>query len=147
VIVTEVASPNGLDNLVRWGFSNMSSVPSPGPKVVSFQIKSGTDAILHLDIPADAADTEYNVVIVAQRAAEGPMQASPLTFVLSADAEREEDGRWFAEIIEEPGAFSYGQTREQAIKLATALALRVLADRMEGAEESQTDSVNAEGPG
>ncbi|HEV3143526.1 MAG TPA: hypothetical protein VGZ47_06525 [Gemmataceae bacterium] len=125
----------------------MNSVPPAGTKTLSFPSKADTDATLHLHIPVEAADTEYNVVLVVQRAGEGPIQGSPLTFVLSAEVECEPDARWFAEITEVPGAFSYGQTREEAIKRATACALRVLADRMEEVGESRPDSVTAEGSG
>jgi predicted RNase H-like HicB family nuclease len=46
-----------------------------------------------------------------------------------------EDGRWIAEIPELPGVMVYGDTRNQAISKAQALALRVLADRLEHEEE------------
>ena len=45
--------------------------------------------------------------------------------------EREEDGRWLAEIPELPGALAYGSTAAEAMAKAEALALRVLADRLE----------------
>jgi predicted RNase H-like HicB family nuclease len=45
--------------------------------------------------------------------------------------EQEEDGRWIAEIHEIPGVLAYGVTPLQAGAKAKALALRVLADRME----------------
>jgi len=48
---------------------------------------------------------------------------------------REEDGRWIAEISELPGVMVYGATRNQAIAKAEALALRVMADRLEHEEE------------
>ena len=48
---------------------------------------------------------------------------------------REEDGRWIAEIPELTGVMVYGTTRNQAISRAEALALRVLADRLEHEEE------------
>ncbi|MDP2839212.1 MAG: type II toxin-antitoxin system HicB family antitoxin, partial [Syntrophales bacterium] len=48
---------------------------------------------------------------------------------------REENGRWIAEIPELPGVMVYGDTRNQAISKAEALALRVLADRLEHEEE------------
>ena len=51
------------------------------------------------------------------------------------EIEREEDGRWIAEIPELPGVMVYGETREQAIAKAEALALRVMADRLENNEE------------
>jgi predicted RNase H-like HicB family nuclease len=50
------------------------------------------------------------------------------------EAEREEDGRWIAEVPALPGVMAYGQTREQAIARAEALALRVLAERLEHGE-------------
>jgi predicted RNase H-like HicB family nuclease len=40
-----------------------------------------------------------------------------------------EDGRSIAEVLELPGVISYGATREEAIRKAEALALRVIADR------------------
>ena len=49
--------------------------------------------------------------------------------------EREEDGRWITEIPELPGVMAYGQSREEAIAKVEALALRVIADRLEHGEE------------
>ena len=48
--------------------------------------------------------------------------------------EREEDGRWIAEVPELPGVLAYGATREEAMVKAEALALRVLAERLENNE-------------
>lgn len=45
--------------------------------------------------------------------------------------EREEDGRWLAEVPELPGVLAYGATPDEAMAKAEALALRVLADRLE----------------
>ena len=45
--------------------------------------------------------------------------------------EQEDDGRWIAEVPEIPGVLAYGVTPLQAGARARALALRVLADRME----------------
>ena len=53
---------------------------------------------------------------------------------LTVEVEREEDGRWLAEVPDLPGVLAYGQTRDQAIARAEALALRVLADRLEHGE-------------
>ena len=50
------------------------------------------------------------------------------------EIEREEDGRWIGEIPELPGVMVYGQSREDVIVRAQALALRVLADRLEHGE-------------
>jgi predicted RNase H-like HicB family nuclease len=51
------------------------------------------------------------------------------------EVDREDDGRWIAEIPELPGVMVYGSTRDAAICQAKALALRVLADRLEHGEE------------
>lgn len=45
--------------------------------------------------------------------------------------DREEDGRWIAEIPSLPGAMAYGATKAQAKKAALAIAYRILADRVE----------------
>ena len=51
--------------------------------------------------------------------------------MFTLEIEREEDGRWIAEIPELPGVMKYGDTREVAIAQTEALALRVLAERIE----------------
>ncbi len=53
----------------------------------------------------------------------------------TVETEREEDGRWIAEVSEIPGVLKYGQSREEAIAQAEALALRVIADRIEHGEQ------------
>jgi predicted RNase H-like HicB family nuclease len=54
--------------------------------------------------------------------------------VLTIELDREEDGRWIAEVVEIPGALAYGVTSEQAKAKAQAVALRVLADQLEHGE-------------
>lgn len=53
---------------------------------------------------------------------------------LTVEIEQEEDGRWLAEVVDLPGALAYGESRDQAVARVEALALRVLADRLEHAE-------------
>jgi predicted RNase H-like HicB family nuclease len=50
------------------------------------------------------------------------------------EVEQEEDGRWIAEILEIPGVLVYGSTQQQAISNVQALALRVIADKLEYGE-------------
>jgi predicted RNase H-like HicB family nuclease len=50
------------------------------------------------------------------------------------DLEKEEDGRWIAEVSDLPGVLAYGKTREEAIARVEALALRVIADRIDHGE-------------
>jgi len=52
----------------------------------------------------------------------------------TVETEREDDGRWIAEVAELPGVMKYGQTRDEAIAQVEALALRVMADRIEHGE-------------
>ncbi|MBW4538777.1 MAG: type II toxin-antitoxin system HicB family antitoxin [Myxacorys chilensis ATA2-1-KO14] len=52
------------------------------------------------------------------------------------ETEQETDGRWIAEVSGIPGALAYGESRERAIANVQALALRVLADRIEQSEAS-----------
>lgn len=47
------------------------------------------------------------------------------------EIEQETDGRWIAEVPELPGVMAYGESRDEAIRRAQALSLRVLADRLE----------------
>jgi predicted RNase H-like HicB family nuclease len=54
--------------------------------------------------------------------------------MLRIEAEREEDGRWLAEVPGLPGVLSYGATDKEARAKATALALRVIAERVENGE-------------
>jgi predicted RNase H-like HicB family nuclease len=52
----------------------------------------------------------------------------------------EEDGRWIAEIEALPGVLAYGATKQEAQSKVEALALRVIADRIES-EQSTAGSV------
>ena len=53
---------------------------------------------------------------------------------LTVEIEREEDGRWLAEVSDLPGVLAYGSSRDEALARVEALALRVLADRLEHGE-------------
>jgi len=48
----------------------------------------------------------------------------------AVEIEQETDGRWIAEVSELPGVMAYGNSRDEAIRRAQALSLRVLADRL-----------------
>jgi predicted RNase H-like HicB family nuclease len=51
--------------------------------------------------------------------------------LLKVEFDREEDGRWIADVPELPGVTVYGSTKEDALSRVQALALRVLADMIE----------------
>jgi predicted RNase H-like HicB family nuclease len=53
---------------------------------------------------------------------------------MKIEIEREDDGRWLAEIPELSGVLVYGTSREETITRAEALALRVIADRLDHGE-------------
>jgi predicted RNase H-like HicB family nuclease len=48
--------------------------------------------------------------------------------------EREEDGRWIAEVLELPGVMAYGKSPDEAMANAKALALHTVADLLEHGE-------------
>jgi len=50
------------------------------------------------------------------------------------EVEQEEDGRWLAEVVELPGVLAYGETEQGALSRVQALALRVIAERLEHGE-------------
>jgi predicted RNase H-like HicB family nuclease len=52
----------------------------------------------------------------------------------SIELERENDGRWIAEIPALAGVMCYGQDRDEAVARVQALALRVIAERLEHRE-------------
>lgn len=54
--------------------------------------------------------------------------------------EREDDGRWIAEIPGLPGVMAYGTTRHEAESKVQAIALRVIADQLER-DHATTDHV------
>lgn len=55
--------------------------------------------------------------------------------MLKIETEREEDGRWLADVPAIPGAMAYGQDKAEAIAKAEALALRAMAERLEHGED------------
>jgi predicted RNase H-like HicB family nuclease len=54
--------------------------------------------------------------------------------MLTIDVELEDDGRWIGEVAALPGVIVYGDTEAEARQKAAALALRVIADRIEHGE-------------
>lgn len=52
----------------------------------------------------------------------------------TVEYEQEEDGRWLAEVKELPGVLTYDKDPDDAVAHAQALALRVVADRLENGE-------------
>lgn len=50
------------------------------------------------------------------------------------EIEREDDGRWIADVVALPGVLAYGRSADEALANAQAMALRVLADRLEHGE-------------
>ena len=72
----------------------------------------------------------------------GPQPSEPIPppregsnrMTFRVEVERESDGRWLAEVRELPGVMAYGPTAAAAGARAQALALRVVADRLEHGE-------------
>lgn len=55
-----------------------------------------------------------------------------MTFII--ELEQETDGRWIAEVPSMPGVLCYGMDRDDAVARVQALALRVIAERLEHRE-------------
>ena len=64
---------------------------------------------------------------------------------LTLECEREDDGRWLAEVSQLPGVLAYGSSANEAMAKAEVLALRVLAERLEHGE-SQPLEINISFP-
>jgi predicted RNase H-like HicB family nuclease len=65
---------------------------------------------------------------------EMPKAPTVSSFSLAIEYYREEDGRWLADIQALPGVTAYGRTKKQATAAVQALALRLIADRLEHGE-------------
>ncbi|MGO8684594.1 MAG: type II toxin-antitoxin system HicB family antitoxin [Thermoleophilia bacterium] len=69
-----------------------------------------------------------------------------MSVIFTIEIEQETDGRWLAEVLELPGVLAYGSSSDAAVARVQALALRVVADRLEHDEvgsEVLTISFNA----
>jgi predicted RNase H-like HicB family nuclease len=55
------------------------------------------------------------------------------------EVEREDDGRWLAEVVQLPGALAYGASAGEAMARAEALALSALAEQLEHGEAGPLD--------
>jgi predicted RNase H-like HicB family nuclease len=62
--------------------------------------------------------------------------------MLKIELEREEDGRWIAEVPALPGVLAYGETEAEASARAVSLALRVIADRIDNGEALPEEASN-----
>jgi predicted RNase H-like HicB family nuclease len=70
----------------------------------------------------------------------GSARSGDLQFSIELD--REEDGRWIAEIPEVPGALAYGATQHEAVAKAYAIALRAVADDVEQSTDDPPNSIH-----
>jgi predicted RNase H-like HicB family nuclease len=71
--------------------------------------------------------------------------ASMSHIVYKVETEVEADGRWIAEVVDLPGVMAYGSTEKEVVASVQALALRVLADRIEEQKEpAETVTVSIE---
>ena len=60
--------------------------------------------------------------------------AAAAEYTLQVKLYREEDRRWLADIPALPGVTAYGRTKREALAAPEALALRLIADRLEHGE-------------
>jgi predicted RNase H-like HicB family nuclease len=64
--------------------------------------------------------------------AKNAKQRIPPSPSYAVEFDREDDGRWIAEIPKLPGVMAYGLTKQEALRRVYAVALRTLADSIEG---------------
>ena len=57
-----------------------------------------------------------------------------MAVIFNVEHEREDDGRWLAEVVELPGVLACSYDKDEAIARAKALAESVVADRLERGE-------------
>ena len=82
-----------------------------------------------------ASESECDSVGYARRIHQDRSEGDDVAMTtFNIETEREDDGRWIAEVVEIAGAMAYGSTREQAVAKAQAIALRITADRVEHGE-------------
>ena len=67
-------------------------------------------------------------------------EGSPVKLLI--EREQEEDGRWIAEVPGLAGVMAYGRTREDVLARVQALALCVLAERLEHGETPQPSYIH-----
>ena len=65
---------------------------------------------------------------------------------LTLELDREDDGRWIADVFELPGVTCYGQHQEEAIRNAKRLAIAAIADRIAHGELLPAPEVSFTGP-
>jgi len=70
----------------------------------------------------------------AEDLSNGLARSSEVSMTFLVEIEQEQDGRWIAEVLDLPGVLAYGQTADEAKAKVQALALRVVADRLEHGE-------------
>jgi predicted RNase H-like HicB family nuclease len=68
-----------------------------------------------------------------------PVATGPAPKLLTVEFDREDDGRWIADVRELPGVLAYGQSKDEALAKVQALALRVVADKIEADGVAQTE--------
>lgn len=64
-----------------------------------------------------------------------------MAMTVTIETEREDDGRWIAEVQEIPGAMFYGSTTDEAVAKVQALALRAVTERLEQDECNRRNSM------
>ena len=93
-----------------------------------------------LDPPAEAAAGQRQRYLDSENRTAGTVVVYLLPggherlITFKVEVEQEADGRWLAEVVELPGVLVYGETEQAALSKVQALALRVIAERLEHGE-------------
>jgi len=85
------------------------------------------------NLPAPAC---HLAQVHVSRLAYHPRKDNVFPMTLKIEIEREDNGRWIAEVPALPGCLCYGVTKDDAVRSTEALALRILAERCESGDDS-----------
>lgn len=98
------------------------------------------DVMFWIESLGKRAKTRVNSILRAAMKADAyrsPKKRDPSVILLNVEVARETDGRYFADIPALPGVMKYGKSKDEALRNVQALALRVIADRLEEGELKQ----------
>jgi predicted RNase H-like HicB family nuclease len=90
---------------------------------------------MSLLIQAECSKQQSSIWPIAYDTKQFYKSAGQRCFMLRVESEQEEDGRWIAEVPALPGVLAYGETKAEADAKVKALALRVIADRLDNGEQ------------
>ena len=128
---SSVAAAGSRQPYSRGSDSGRPVCPAPPgyPSRADFRPQGG--AARHVELLFYATKASGTVGVAGYTGFAPSLEGDLMSVALNIELESEADGRWIAEVVELPGVLAYGATQDEAIAHVQALALRVIADRLE----------------